>query len=283
MKLIRFGPRGQERPGLWQSDGIVDLRALFPDIPDIDETFFGQGWLQRAVEVKTIGQPLKVRWGPPVARPSKIICLGKNYVEHAKEGGFEAPATPLIFCKSPNTLNGPFDPVLLPRSSGQVDWEVELAVVIGKRGKRIAKQNALDHIAGLTVMNDVSGRQAQFADSQWFRGKSFDTFAPLGPALVTLDEIGDPHHLRLTATVNGELMQEGHTRDLIFDIPTLIANISEDITLLPGDVISTGTPAGVGIFRNPPVVLQEGDEVECWVEKIGSIKNRLVRQIGNEP
>jgi 2-keto-4-pentenoate hydratase/2-oxohepta-3-ene-1,7-dioic acid hydratase in catechol pathway len=279
MKLIRFGPQGQERPGLWQADGIVDLRAVFSDIPDIDESFFSQGWLRRAAQVKMPGQPLNVRWGPPVARPSKIICLGKNYVEHAKEGGFETPASPLIFCKSPNTLNGPFDPVLLPRSSGQVDWEVELAVVIGKKGKRIREQDALAHIAGCTVMNDVSGRQAQFADSQWFRGKSFDTFAPLGPALVTLDEIGDPHHLRLTAKVNGQVMQEGHTRNLIFDIPTLIANISEDITLLPGDVISTGTPAGVGIFRNPPMVLQEGDEVECWVEKIGSIKNRMVRYL----
>jgi 2,4-diketo-3-deoxy-L-fuconate hydrolase len=282
MRLIRFGPKGQERPGLWQADGVVDLRDLFADIPDIDASFFQQGWLQRAAEVKAAGRPMTVRWGPPVVRPSKIICLGKNYVEHAKEGGFETPSSPLIFCKTPNTLNGPFDPVLLPRSSGQIDWEVELAVVIGRQGKRIAPQDALTHIAGLTVMNDVSGRQAQFADSQWFRGKSFDTFAPLGPALVTLDEIGDPHQLRLTATLNGQIMQQGHTRDLIFDIPALIANISEDITLLPGDIISTGTPAGVGIFRNPPVVLQEGDEVECWVEKIGSIKNRFVSRLESD-
>lgn len=279
MKLIRFGPKGFERPGLWQKDGLIDLKSVFPEIPDIDESFFRQGWIQRIAGMELSGKPLTVRWGPPVARPSKIICLGKNYVEHAKEGGFETPPSPLIFCKTPNTLNGPFDPVLLPRSSGQVDWEVELAVVIGKEGKRIIPENALDHIAGLTVMNDVSGRQAQFADSQWFRGKSFDTFAPLGPALVTLDEIGDPHDLRLTATVNGRIMQQGHTRDLIFDLPTLIADISEDITLLPGDIISTGTPAGVGIFRNPPVVLQEGDEVECWVEKIGSIKNRFVSRL----
>ncbi len=231
-----------------------------------------QKW--RALRVK--GQKQDVRFGPPVARPSKIICLGKNYVEHAKEGGFEAPASPLIFCKTLNALNGPFDPVLLPQSSTQIDWEVELAVIIGKEGKRIAKEQAWEHIAGLTVMNDVSGRQAQFADSQWYRGKSFDTFAPLGPALVTLDEIGDPHQLRLTAKVNGELMQDGNTRDLIFDLPTLIADISQDITLVPGDVISTGTPAGVGIFRNPPVVLREGDEVACWIEKIGEIRNKFV-------
>jgi 2-keto-4-pentenoate hydratase/2-oxohepta-3-ene-1,7-dioic acid hydratase in catechol pathway len=279
MKLIRFGARGEERPGLWQADGVVDLRDLFPGIPDIDGSFFEQGWPARLAGVRASGRPLQTRWAAPIARPSKIICLGKNYAEHAKEGGFEAPASPLIFCKTPNTLNGPFDPVLLPQSSGQVDWEVELAVVIGTAGKRIPKEKAMAHVAGVTVMNDVSGRQAQFADSQWFRGKSFDTFAPLGPALVTLDEIGDPRNLRLTAKLNGRLMQDGHTRDLIFDLPTLIANISEDITLCPGDIISTGTPAGVGIFRQPPIVIQEGDEVECWIEKIGSIRNRFVRNI----
>jgi 2-keto-4-pentenoate hydratase/2-oxohepta-3-ene-1,7-dioic acid hydratase in catechol pathway len=282
MKFIRFGPRGQERPGLWQADGIVDLRDHFADIPDIDGSFFEQGWPARLAGLQAPGRPREVRWGAPIARPSKIICLGKNYVEHAREGGFETPASPLIFCKTPNTLNGPFDPVLLPQSSGQVDWEVELAVVIGQAGKRIPKEKAMAHVAGVTVMNDVSGRQAQFADSQWFRGKSFDTFAPLGPALVTLDEIGNPHDLRLTARLNGRLMQDGHTRDLIFDLPTLIADISADITICPGDVISTGTPAGVGIFRTPPVLIQEGDEVECWVEKIGSIRNRFVRTLEDE-
>jgi 2,4-didehydro-3-deoxy-L-rhamnonate hydrolase len=279
MKLIRFGPKGQERPGIRQADGIVDLRLHFPDIPDIGEDFFHQGWIERLAGRKLPASPIEERLGPPVRRPSKIICLGKNYVEHAKEGGFESPVSPLIFCKSLNALNGPYDPVLLPQSSGQIDWEVELAVVIGKEGKRIDRRNAIDHIAGITVMNDVSGRQAQFADSQWFRGKSFDTFAPLGPVLVTLDEIDDLHNLDLTAKVNGRLMQEGNTRDLIFDIPALIADISADITLLPGDVISTGTPAGVGIFRNPPVVLQEGDEVECRIEKVGFIKNRFVRAL----
>ncbi len=282
MKLIRMGPKGQERPGLWQPDGIVDLREHFAEIPDIDPSFFEQGWLERLAGLRVPGREFKIRWGAPIARPSKIICLGKNYVEHAKEGGFEAPTRPLIFCKTPNTLNGPFDPVLLPRSSGQVDWEVELAAVIGKGGKRIAEEEAMAHVAGFTVMNDVSGRQAQFADSQWFRGKSFDTFAPMGPALVTLDEIGDPHDLRLKAALNGRIMQDGHTRDLIFRLPTLIANISEDITLCPGDVISTGTPAGVGIFRHPPIVVQEGDEVECWVEKIGSIRNRFVSHIDDK-
>ncbi len=279
MKLLHFGPRGDERPGLLQEDGIVDLRAIFADIPDIGQRFFEEGWPAQLADLKASGEQMRCRWGAPVKNPSKIICLGKNYMEHAKEGGFDTPTSPLIFNKTPNTINGPFDPVLLPQSSGQIDWEVELALVVGKTGKRIHKADALSHIAGVTVLNDVSARQAQFADSQWFRGKSFDTFAPMGPVLVTLDEIGDPHDLKLTATVNGQLMQEGHTRDLIFDIPTLIANISEDITLLPGDIISTGTPSGVGIFRDPPVVLKEGDEVVCWVEKIGEIRNRFVARL----
>jgi 2,4-diketo-3-deoxy-L-fuconate hydrolase len=276
MKLIRFGPLGKERPGLLQDNGIVDLRALYPEIPDINEHFFRQGWPQRAAELKVPGKKMSVRLGAPVTRPSKIICLGKNYIEHAKEGGFTVPDAPLLFCKSPNTLNGPYDPVLMPKSSDQIDWEVELAVVIGKKGKGIAPSQAYDYIAGYSVMNDVSGRRAQFADSQWFRGKSFDTFAPLGPALVTPDEVDDLRNLELTTKVNGRVMQSGNTRDMIFDIPFLLANISEDITLMPGDIISTGTPAGVGIFRNPPVLLKAGDEVACTIERIGTICNRFV-------
>ena len=278
MRLVRFGNPGDERPGLLQDDGIVDLRALFPEIPDIGERFFADDWLERLAGLNAAGRRMEVRLGPPVARPGKIICLGKNYAEHAKEGGFEMPSAPLLFCKTGNALNGPFDPVQMPRSAGQIDWEVELAVVIGKSGKRIAEDKAFEYIAGFSVMNDVSAREAQFAHSQWFRGKSFDTFAPMGPALVTPDEIGDVHNLDLTAKVNGELMQAGNTRDMIFKIPVLIADISEDMTLLPGDIISTGTPAGVGIFRDPPVVLQPGDEVVCWVEKIGAIGNRFIGQ-----
>jgi 2,4-didehydro-3-deoxy-L-rhamnonate hydrolase len=281
MQIVRFGDKGLERPGLFKEDRIIDLRKIFPDIPDIDATFFENGWMQRCETVDAAGEKMDVRIGPPVACPSKIMCLGKNYTEHAKEGGSDDPERPLLFCKSINTLNGPYDPVLLPVSSHQVDWEVELAVIIGKKGKRIAKADAFDYIAGFTVMNDVSGRDAQFADSQWYRGKTFDTFAPLGPALVTLDEIGGPvalADLNLTCTVNGVVMQNGNTADLIFDIPYLIENISEDITLMPGDVISTGTPSGVGIFRDPPIVLKAGDVVECSIEKIGAIKNQMVAQ-----
>lgn len=276
MKLIRFGGPGNEKPGLWQEDGIVDLRCHFKEIPDIGEAFFREGWLERLAAGQFAGRTMDVRFGAPVSRPSKIICLGKNYVEHAREGDFDVPEAPLLFCKGPNTLNGPFDPVLLPHSSSQIDWEVELAVVIGREGKRISRSDAMAYVAGYSVFNDVSGRQAQFAQSQWFRGKSFDGFAPMGPALVTLDEIVDITDLQLTATVNGKVMQSGNTRDMIFDIPSLIENISEDITLLPGDIISTGTPAGVGIFRDPPVVLEDGDEVVCTVEQIGTIRNRFV-------
>lgn len=276
MKLIRFGPPGHEQPGIWKENKIVDLRAIYPEIPDIGEQFFRDGWIEKLAGLEADGQSMDVRLGAPVFRPEKIVCLGKNYAEHAREGGFDMPEAPLLFCKTPNALNGPFDPILLPVSSDQIDWEVELAVVIGKKGVRIPQDRALDYIAGYTVMNDVSGRRAQFAHSQWFRGKSFDTFAPLGPALVTPDEVGDVQNLCLTATVNGEVMQDGTTRDMIFSIEEIISDLSQDITLVPGDIISTGTPAGVGIFRDPPVVLSEGDEVECWIEKIGSICNKVM-------
>ncbi len=276
MRLIRFGRKGKEQPGLLRDGRIVDLRRHFPEIPDIGERFFAEGWPVRVAAVADPGELREVRLGAPVPRPGKIICLGKNYAEHAREGGFDRPARPLLFCKTVNTVNGPFDPILLPESSGQIDWEVELAVVIGRRAKRIAREAALDFVGGYMVANDVSGRQAQFADSQWFRGKSFDGFAPMGPCLVTPEEIGDPGNLRLTARVDGVLMQDGNTADMLFDIPTIIADISCDITLEPGDVLFTGTPAGVGIFRDPPVVLHAGNVVECAIEKIGAIVNPVV-------
>jgi len=276
MKLVRFGEKGKEKPGLWKDGNIVDLKKIFPEIPDIGEVFFRENWPEKIAEINDSGQTFKDRIGCPIHAPSKIICLGKNYAEHAKEGGFENPDKPLIFCKTPNALNGPFDPIIIPQSSGQIDWEVELAIIIAKEGKRISKAEALDYIAGFTVMNDVSGREAQFSDSQWFRGKSFDGFAPVGPFIVTPDEIGDVNNLRLTAKVDGEIMQDGNTRDMIFDIFTIIEDISEDITLIPGDIISTGTPAGVGIFRDPPVVLKPGNVVECYIENIGTLINKVI-------
>ena len=279
MKIVRFGEKGKEKPGVWKDGKIADLTHIFPEIPDICERFFREGWLEKISHFSFLTSHFSisdstVRLGSPVHRPSKIICLGKNYAEHAKEGGFEYPEKPLLFCKTPNALNGPFDPIILPKSSTKTDWEVELAVIIGKEGKGIRKEDTADYIAGYSVMNDVSGREAQFGDGQWFRGKSFDTFAPLGPFLVTKDEIADAQNLRLTALVDGIVMQDGNTKDMIFDIPFLIEYISQDITLFPGDIISTGTPAGVGIFRNPPIVLNIGNVVECSVEKIGVIVNQ---------
>ncbi len=279
MRLIRFGPKGMERPGIEIEDRIVDLRRYFPDIPDIGEAFFRNGWFEKVAGLDATGEPMTERRGCPLDRPSKIICLGKNYAEHAKEGGFDQPDKPLLFCKGSNTLNGPYDPILLPRSCGKIDWEVELAVVIGREAKRIRKADARDVMAGVTIMNDVSGREAQFADSQWFRGKSYDTFAPMGPAIVTMEEIGDIQNLRLTAVVDGTVMQDGNSRDMIFDVATLIEFISEDMTLYPGDVISTGTPSGVGYFRHPPVELTAGTVVECRIEKIGAIVNRVVDRL----
>jgi len=276
MRLIRFGERGRETPGLIVGDRIIDLRKIFPQIPDVGEVFFEQNWMQTISAVREPGEKLDTRIGCPVRRPSKIICLGKNYADHAKEGGFDSPRRPLIFSKAPSALCGPFDPIVIPRSSRQVDWEVELALIIGKKVRRVRREDAFDCIAGFSVANDVSGRDAQFADSQWFRGKSFDTFAPIGPAIVTMDEIGNPHDLELTAVVNGVEMQRANTGQMIFDIPRIIEDISEDITLIPGDVILTGTPAGVGIFRHPPVLLEPGDVVTCRIDKIGAIINEVV-------
>lgn len=275
MRLIRFGEKGRESPGLWKNGKIVDLRAIYPEIPDIGEAFFRDGWIDKAAGIQDAGVEMDVRIGCPILQPAKLICLGINYSEHKEETGFEKPANPLLFCKTPNALNGPYDPIMMPRTSRQVDWEVELAVIIGREGKRIPGHQAFDCIAGFSVMNDVSGRDVQLSESQWFRGKSFDTFAPLGPAIVTPNEIGDVHNLRLTTEVNGERMQDGNTRDLIFDVPAIIEFISQDITLVPGDVIATGTPSGVGFFRESPIVLKAGDTVECAIENIGSIKNEV--------
>jgi 2-keto-4-pentenoate hydratase/2-oxohepta-3-ene-1,7-dioic acid hydratase in catechol pathway len=276
MRLVRYGEKGKERPGLLKENRIIDLREHFPEIPDIDRDFFEKGWIERVRTLTAEGRPQKGRLGPPLTRPSKIVCLGRNYADHAKEGGNERPQRPLLFCKAPSALNGPYDPILLPKSSQQVDWEVELAVVIGRRARRVDRRRAADCIAGFCTANDVSGRDAQFADSQWFRGKSFDTFAPLGPALVTPDEVGDWTNRRLTAAVNGKIMQEGTTADMLFDVGAIIEDITCDITLEAGDVIFTGTPAGVGIFRDPPVLLKAGDVVECAIEGIGAIRNEVV-------
>ena len=209
----------------------------------------------------------------PIPRPSKIVCVGRNYAEHARERGAEIPTQPIFFLKSANTLCGPDDPIALPPNSTQVDYEAEFAVVMGEGGKRIPEEKAYEHIAGYTILNDVSARDMQRDDKQWFRGKSCDTFAPTGPWLVTRDEIPDPHSLQISLTLNSQTMQDSNTRSMIFRIPYLVSYLSQSLTWEAGDLLSTGTPEGVGAQRTPPVFLKSGDTVSVTVERIGTLTN----------
>ena len=209
----------------------------------------------------------------PIARPGKITCVGLNYADHAREQGHEPPDRPIFFLKSRNTICGPGDPVLLPPNSTQVDYEAEFAVVMGKRGSRIPEEKAYEYVAGYTILQDVSARDMQFGDKQWYRGKSCDTFAPTGPWIVTTDEISDPHNLRISLTLNGQTMQDSNTSNLIFKVPYLVSYLSQSITWEVGDLISTGTPPGVGVFRKPPIFLKSGDSVTVEVEGIGRLTN----------
>ncbi len=212
------------------------------------------------------------KWLPPV-KPSKIICLGLNYRDHAEEVGKEIPDHPTLFSKAVSSLIGHRDPIIHPLGDTQVDYEVELALVIGKKGKKIERGNAMEYIGGYTILNDVSERTAQFEDGQWFRGKSFDTFCPLGPYLVTPDELPDPHDLTVETRVNGELRQSSTTKNLIATIPEILSFCSASMTLYPGDVIATGTPGGVGVFYDPPKLLKPGDTVTLTIERIGTLEN----------
>ena len=285
MKLVRYGERGNERPGLWIDDPagprILDVRGMAYDIADYDAFFFAHHGPARVAalsgETKRKEIPAAgVRLGPPIARPGKIICVGKNYADHAKEFDAAVPTSPVLFSKAGTTLNGPFDPVSIQRDATSTDYEVELAVVIGTTARGVSETDAPRHIAGLTVLNDITDRHAQKQGLQWFRGKSFDGFCPLGPWLVTPDEIDLTAPRSLISKLNGHEMQNGNTRDMIFGIAALISFISRDITLEPGDIIATGTPSGVGFARTPPVLMHPGDEIECTIEGIGTIRNRIV-------
>jgi 2-keto-4-pentenoate hydratase/2-oxohepta-3-ene-1,7-dioic acid hydratase in catechol pathway len=222
-----------------------------------------------------------VKLGPPVPDPEKIICLGANYKAHAEEAGLKVSAAPILFPKYRNSLAGPYDDVVVPKVAAEkVDYEVELAVVIGKRARDVAEKDALSIVAGYTVFNDVSARDLQMQTSQWAPGKAIDTFAPMGPGIVPAAEIGDPQNLQLKTRVNGQELQNGNTRDMIFNIAYTIAFITGFMTLEPGDIIATGTPAGVGFTRNPPIRLVDGDIVEVEVEKIGTLRNKIVSPVG---
>ena len=277
MKLIKFGPQGSEKPGVILSNGTtIDVSAF---TPDFDEAFFESSGLERLsawLEMNAINAPqvpAGIRLGAPLARPSKIICIGLNYSDHAKESGMAVPVEPIIFFKSTTALTGPNDGLMIPEGSEKTDWEVELAVVIGKTARSVSEDAAMDYVAGYVLHNDYSERAWQLErGGQWVKGKSADTFAPLGPWLATKEEIPDPHILRLWLKVNGEMKQDGITANLIFKIPFLVSYLSRFMTLLPGDVISTGTPAGVGLGFNPPQYLRVGDTVELGIDGLGSQK-----------
>jgi 2-keto-4-pentenoate hydratase/2-oxohepta-3-ene-1,7-dioic acid hydratase in catechol pathway len=282
MKLIRWGKAGEEKPGIYKDGDCFDVSAYFSDF---NESFFAEDGLSKlAALVAGSSLPLlpkDIRWGSPVARPSKIVCIGLNYAKHAAETGAAIPAEPIIFLKATTALSGPYDPILLPRNSTKTDWEVELAVVIGKKASYVKKEEALSYVAGYCLHNDLSERAFQFEHGgTWDKGKGCDSFAPLGPWLATTDEIPDPHHLKLWLHVNGKLMQESNTDDFIFDLPTLISYTSQFMTLLPGDILSTGTPAGVGMGQQPqPIYLKAGDVVELGVDGLGCSRQIVVNSL----
>ena len=281
MKLVRFGERGKERPGIWMGDGrILDVRALAFHIEDYNEHFFtrhGMGQLKILLDdpgakyVDAAG----VRLGSPVARPSKIICVGANYADHAKEFGHDIPTEPILFSKAISAINGPNDPIVLPENAQVVDSEAELAVVVGKAASKVRKEDALDYVAGYTVVNDVTERVVQKANGQWFRGKGFDSFCPVGPFLATPDEVPNLGSLRVWQKLNGETLQDGNTADMMFDIPFLIEYISQGMTLLPGDIIATGTPPGIGSARTSPVLMKSGDVVEVGGDGVGAQRSAV--------
>jgi len=281
MKLIRFGEVGQERPGVLLGNGArIDVSNF---VSDYDEAFFGTGKLEQLrnwLEVNVSSAPqiaLSVRLGPPICRPSKIVCIGLNFRDHAAESKMELPKEPVIFFKSTTSLTGPNDPLVIPKNATKVDWEVELAVVIGKRALYVPKEQALDFVAGYVLHNDYSERSFQLErGGQWVKGKSADTFAPLGPFLATPDEISNPNSLRMWLKVNGESRQSSSTANMIFDVATLVSYVSEFMTLLPGDVISTGTPAGVGLGMKPPQYLKAGDVVELGIDGLGESRQQVV-------
>ncbi|NQW79170.1 MAG: fumarylacetoacetate hydrolase family protein [Chitinophagaceae bacterium] len=278
MKLIRFGKEGKEKPGIHLEGKNYDLSAF---IKDYDESFFEQNGLQKLEGIVNEEKlPLiedGQRIGSPIARPSKILCIGLNYAKHAKETGAAIPTEPILFMKSTSSLTGPFDNIIIPKNSEKTDWEVELGVVIGKKASYVSEAEAMDYVAGYVLHNDVSERAFQLErGGTWDKGKGCDSFAPLGPWLVTKDEIPNPHQLRLWLSLNGKMMQDSNTDDLIFNIPQLISYSSQFMTLLPGDVISTGTPAGVGLGFSPNIYLKPGDVVELGIDGLGSSKQTAI-------
>jgi 2,4-didehydro-3-deoxy-L-rhamnonate hydrolase len=282
MKLIRFGAPGSERPGVQlEDDTRIDASGFGADY---DEHFFGGNGLARLREwvasehARAPRVPPNERLGPPICRPSKIVCIGLNYRDHAAESGMDIPREPVLFFKATTAVAGPNDPLVLPRNSTKVDWEVELAVVIGAKAGYVSRSVASRHVAGYMLHNDYSERAFQLErGGQWVKGKSADSFAPIGPFLATTDEIKDPGSLQMWLSVNGVMRQQSTTANMIFDVPTLVSYVSEFMTLLPGDVISTGTPAGVALGMRPePVYLKEGDVVALGIDQLGQSRQQVI-------
>jgi len=281
MKLIRFGSQGNEKPGLLlNNEQTVDVSDFGEDY---NEVFFANDGLNRLASWFSINKNKLptlnpgVRLGSPVCRPSKIVCIGLNYREHAKESGGNIPDEPVIFFKSTTAITGPNDNLVIPKGGTKTDWEVELAVVVNRKTAYVSESEALDHIAGYMLHNDYSERAFQLERSgQWVKGKSCDTFAPLGPFLATQDEIADVHNLRMWLRVNNELMQDSSTSDMIFNVPYVVSYVSQFMTLLPGDIISTGTPSGVGLGLKAPRYLAPGDVIELGIDGLGVSRQKAV-------
>jgi 2,4-diketo-3-deoxy-L-fuconate hydrolase len=282
MKLIRIGEVGREKPGVLLEDGTRINVSGFG--ADYDEAFFAGGGISKLKNWITANGPAAprvssaARLGAPICRPSKIVCIGLNFRDHAEESGIEIPKEPVIFFKATTSLVGPNDAVVIPKNATKLDWEVELAIVMEKRASYISRENAMDYVAGFALHNDYSERSFQLErGGQWVKGKSADTFAPLGPFLATKDEIQDFNQLGMWLKVNGEFRQRGSTSKMICDVPGLVAYVSEFMTLLPGDVISTGTPPGVGLGMKPPQYLKAGDVVELGIDGLGESRQEVVK------
>jgi len=279
MKLLRYGPRGQERPGILDADGKVrDLSGIVDDIAGEVLTDAGLNAIRRAdlasLQVVEVG-----RYGPCVGRVGKFICIGLNYSDHAAESGMDVPPEPVIFAKATSAICGPNDDIEIPRGSTATDWEVELGVVIGKPAKYVSEAEAMDHVAGYCVINDISERDFQLKRSgQWVKGKSADTFGPIGPWLVTRDEVADPQALAMHLDVNGRRMQDGSTATMVFGVAHVVSYLSQFMSLQPGDIISTGTPPGVGMGQKPaPVYLKPGDRMELGIAGLGTQTQKVVQ------
>ncbi|HET7580281.1 MAG TPA: fumarylacetoacetate hydrolase family protein [Bacillales bacterium] len=290
MKIVTFEMEGKKKVGVIRGEHVVCLNEILnqPDLTMfqlVEEGLYSINKVQDKVEAAD-GEPdhqvifhlHDVSLKAPLENPGKVVCVGNNYMDHCKEQNVEPPEKPLIFSKWTSCIAGPNDSIILPQESKQVDYEAELGVVIQTTGKHIKEETALDHVFGYIIVNDISARDVQFSDGQWVRGKSFDTFAPCGPYLVTADEIGDPQQLSIRTEVNGNTLQDSNTKEMIFSVAHIISYLSNGFTFEPGDLIATGTPHGVGVFRDPQVFLEDGDEVKINIEGLGILTNSCVSE-----